>query len=181
MRKLFQVTCLGIFAFALLISCVKDTNFDNAEEIAITPVVEANFVFFNFNGSDFFDSQNNIPRLVVRDTTEIKFFDDGGFQDGLKRVEFFFKYTNSIPRNFDVTYRFLSAVNDTTLTFQNSVNAGTNINEVITESTRNIEGAEVTNLTMSNKVVVIVTIPSADQNLAGALKLQSKGTFYLEF
>ncbi len=181
MKKCVKLLFCGFIVSILFVSCVKDTNFDNADEIALTPIIESNFIYFNLSGSDFYDSQNNIPKLILRDTTEIRFLDDSGFRDALKNAEFYFKYSNSIPKQFDVTYRFLSEVNDTTFTFNNTVAAGNLQNAVVTEQTRNIEGEEIISLTNSNKVVVIVTIPSADANLSGILNLQSKGTFFLEY
>lgn len=181
MRKFSQLLIGVFFASIMLVSCIKDTTFDNADEIALTPIVESNFIYFNLNGSDFYDSQNNLPKLILRDTTEIRFLDDSGFQDALKRAEFYFKYTNSIPKQFNVTYRFLSKTSDTTYTFENTVAPGSLETAVITERTKSIVGEELINFTTANRVVVIVTIPSSDENISGILNLQSKGTFYLEY
>ncbi|HBY68312.1 MAG TPA: hypothetical protein DEG69_11480, partial [Flavobacteriaceae bacterium] len=68
--------------------------------ILLTPVVELDLIYFNLTAGDFFDSSTSNPRLTVRDTTELPFLDDGFVQDGLKKADFLFKFTNGIPRRF---------------------------------------------------------------------------------
>lgn len=169
------IFCLGTF-----LSCIKDTDFEQAEEIALTPVVELDLIFFTLTPLDFFDAATQTPRLTVVDTTEIKFLDDSGIQENLKRAEFLFSFTNSISRSFEVEFQFLSEQNDTTYTTQTTVNEGTVASPELTLFTENVEGEEILQLTQANKVVVSVTIPSADQNLDGELNLQSKTTYFLE-
>ena len=169
-----------ILCFGTLFSCVKDTDFEQAEEIALTPVVELDLIFFTLTPIDFFNVSAQTPRLTVVDTTEIKFLDDSGIQENLKRAEFLFSFTNSIPRPFAVEFQFLSEQNDTTYTTQTTVNEGTVASPEITLFTENVEGEEILQLTQANKVVVSVTIPSTDQNLDGELNLQSKTTYFLE-
>jgi hypothetical protein len=173
---LFALICF----FCMLLSCVKDTDFDQADDIALTPVVELDLIFFTLKAADFFDSITQTPRLTVVDTTEIRFLDDAGIQENLKRAEFLFSFTNSISRSFEVDFQFLSEQNDTTYTTQTTVNEGSVTIPETTVFTENIEGEEILQLTQANKVVVSVTIPSADQTLEGALNLQSKTTYFLE-
>jgi len=170
-----MIVCLSTF-----LSCVKDTDFDQADEIALTPVVELDLIFFTLTAPDFFDSISQTPRLTVVDTTEIRFLDDSGIQENLKRAEFLFSFTNSIPRPFEVDFQFLSEQNDTTYTTQTTVNEGAVTIPETTVFTQNVEGEEILQLTQADKVVISVTIPSADQNLEGALNLQSKTTYFLE-
>jgi hypothetical protein len=169
-----------LFFLMLLSACVKDTDFDQAQEITLTPVVELDLIYFTLSAGDFFDEINNIPRLTITDTTEIRFLDDTDTQESLRRADFYFKFTNSIPRSFQVDFMFLSEQNDTTYSTQTSVNMGTIADPMITEFEETIEGDEILQLTMANRVVVAVTIPSADPDLEGELNLQSKTTYYLE-
>ncbi|WP_417370169.1 hypothetical protein [Flavobacterium beibuense] len=171
------VVCICLF----FTGCIKNTDFDQAEDIALTPVVELDLIYFNLRAEQFFDSINSNPILTVRDTTDIKFLDDGTLQESLKRAEFYFKFTNSIPRSFQVDFQFLSEVNDTTYVTQTSVSQGTPNAPVISEFIENIEGDDILQLTKAHKVVVSVTIPSSDENLEGTLNLKSKTTYFLEY
>lgn len=180
MNKNLLIPFLGILASLLLFSCVKDTDFDQAENITLTPVVELDLIYFNAEASEFFDPVNNTSILTLRDTTEIRFLDDTGIQESLIRAEFLFNFTNSIPRTFEVEFQFLNEMNEETYMTMTSVAAGTELVPVLTQFIDNVEGEEITQLTMANRVVVSVTIPSSDASLQGVLNLQSKTTYYLE-
>ncbi|MDP2685816.1 MAG: hypothetical protein Q8O62_01260 [Aequorivita sp.] len=181
MNKTLSLSIFAVCASFFLISCIKDTDFDQTEDIALTPIVELDLIYFNLRADRFFDSINSNPILTVRDTTEIKFLDDTGLQESLKRAEFYFKFTNSIPRSFQVDFQFLSETNDTTYVSGTSVAEGAPATPVITEFIENVEGDDILEITKANKVVVSVTIPSSDENLEGTLNLKSKTTYFLEY
>ena len=174
-----------LFPFAILflsfLSCIKDTDFDNAEAITLTPIVDLNLIHFDIGAEEFYDETTATPILTVRDTTEIRFLDDPEIQESLLRAEFYYKFTNSIPRDFLVDFQFLSEANDTAYVFQAFVDQGTLNNPVQSEHIDNVEGEEIIQLTLASKLVVSVTLSSSDENLEGNLNLQSKTTYYLEF
>ncbi|WP_115122883.1 hypothetical protein [Marinirhabdus gelatinilytica] len=180
MLKNPQIPLFILIGAFLCLSCVKDTNFDDADNIVLTPVVELDLIYFNLNASDFFDTISNTPRLQIIDTTEIKFLDDAFVQEDLERAEFLFNFTNSIPRSFQVGFQFLNEQNDTTYTTQTNVLAGTALDTETTIFTEAVANEEIMDLTRANKVVVAVTIPSADAALEGMLNLKSKTTYFLE-
>jgi len=180
MKRHWLIIFYIFFSIFLFSSCVKDTDFNQAEDITLTPIVELNLIFFDLPASSFFDSNTNTPRLQVSDTTEIRFLDDSGVQESLKRAEFYFKFENSIPRSFDTQFDFLSVENEITYTTSVAVQEGEPNQSVITEFTENVEGDQILNLTQADKVVVTVTIPEANESLEGNLNLQSKTTYYLE-
>lgn len=181
MNKTLSLSIFAVCACLFLISCIKDTDFDQTEDIALTPIVELDLIYFNLQADQFFDSINSNPILTVRDTTEIKFLDDTGLQESLKRAEFYFKFTNSIPRSFQVDFQFLSETNDTTYVTGTSIAEGAPTTPVITEFIENVEGDDILQITKANKVVVSVTITSSDENLEGTLNLKSKTTYFLEY
>lgn len=169
------LSCCLIFT-----SCVKDTDFDQSEEIILSPIVEFDAIFFNLPANRFIDSITFNPILTVSDTTKIKFLDGELLRENLKRVEFYFKFTNTIPRNFQVDFQFLNSANDTTFVISNPVALGRANAPVVTELFENIEGPDLDRFTQANKLVVLVTIESANRSLEGNLNLQSKGTYFLE-
>ena len=181
MNKAISRSIIMVCACLLFSACIKDTDFDQAEDNSLTPVVELDLIYFNLNANQFYDSINSNPILTVSDTTEIKFLDDTTLQESLKRAEFYFKFTNSIPRSFQVDFQFLSEANDTTYVAGTSVAEGMPTAPVITEYIENVEGDDILRLTQANKVVVTVTIPSSNENLEGTLNLKSKTTYFLEY
>lgn len=164
----------------LVCSCVKDVDFDQAQNITLTPVVELDLIYFNLDAGDFFDTISNTQRLTVRDTTEIRFLDDTGVQESLKRAEFLFNFTNTINREFQVEFQFINEMNQETYYTSTTVSAGNVGNPVATQFIENVEGPEILELTMADRVVVSVTVETIDETVAGELNLQSKTTYYLE-
>ncbi|MCG2418462.1 hypothetical protein K8089_05450 [Aequorivita sp. F47161] len=180
MNKLPLYVFVLVSTCLLFTACVKDTDFDQAEAISLTPIVELDLIYFNLQANRFFDSINSNPILTVSDTTDIRFLDDSSLQEYLKRADFYFKFTNSIPRDFQVDFQFLSETNDTAYVAGTAVSQGTVSTPVLTEFTQIVEGEDILRLTQANKVVVSVTIDSSAQNLEGNLNLKSKTTYYLE-
>lgn len=162
-------------------ACIRDTDFEQGENIVLTPVVELDLIYFTLKGADFFDTINLQPIPTLRDTTLIKFLNDSILQESLKRAEFYFRFTNSIPRSFIVDFQFLGETNDTNYVAQTTVAGGSLATPVITEFIENVEGDDIIQLTKANKVVVSVTIPSSHENLEGVLNLKSKTTYFLEY
>lgn len=180
MNKRLLPTIVVICACLFFSACIKDTDFDQAEDIALTPVIELNLIYFNLQADRFFDTITSNPILTVIDTTEIRFLDDDILQENLKKADFYFKFTNSIPRNFQVNFQFLSVANDTAYVAGTFVPEGSIAAPVITEYFEIVEGEDVLRLTQANKVVVSVTIDSSNENLEGSLNLKSKTTYYLQ-
>ncbi len=180
MKKNLTFAFLSIFLLTFF-ACVKNTDFNQAEDIALKPVIELDLIYFTVDANRFYDpvSQNQI--LTVTDTTEIRFLDDTGIQEALKRADFYFKFTNSIPREFQAEFDFISEQNEVTYQAQTQVLQGTIATPVITEYTQVVEGDDILQLTQANRVVVKVTIPSSNENLEGSLNLQSKATYYVEY
>ena len=181
MKKNLNLFFIGAIILFFFVACIKDTDFDQAEDIALTPILEVDFIYFNIDAGQFFDEMSSTEILTIRDTTEIRILNDTEIQESLIRAEFFYRFNNSIPRNFLVDIRFLSEDNDTTYTTQISVIQGSLQMLIVTEFIQNVEGDDIIDLTQSDKVVVSVTIPSSNANLEGILNLQSKTTYYLEF
>ena len=173
---------LGISLLVVFFTaCVKDTDFDQANDIVLSPIVELDLIYFDLPAITFFDTIASSPILMVRDTTELQFLNDEENSLKLRRVEFYFKVTNSIQREFQVDFQFLTEQNEVAYTTQIPVPLGTVANPVIAEYIENVEGAAIEDLTLAEKVVVSVTIPSSNENLDGTINLQSKATYYLEF
>lgn len=181
MKKNLLIPALGVFVGLLLFSCIKDTDFDQAENVTLTPVVELDLIHFDVAATEFFDEVTNTARLRLVDTTEIRFLDDTEIQESLLRADFLFRFNNTIPREFAVNFQFISEEGEETYATATVVPAGTMTNpSTPPDFIEVVEGEEVLQLTGANRVVISVDIPSADASLEGNLNLQSKTTYYLE-
>ena len=175
-------TFLGIFLlFVFFSACVKDTDFDKANDIVLSPIVDLDLIYFDLPAITFFDTISSIPILTISDTTDLPFLNDQDIVDKLKRVEFSFRATNSIQREFQVEFQFLTDENEISYSSQIPIDQGTVANPEVTEYIENVEVQDLEALTMAGKVAVLVTIASSNENLDGTIKLESKATYYLEF
>lgn len=181
MNKKLLPMLLAMGIVLATVGCVKDTDFDQAQDVTIRPIVETNLVFFNLEGAEFYDSVSNVPRAQVSDTTEIRFLDDTDFQENLLRAEFRFRFDNRIPRDFVVNYDFVSMDGELTYSTATTVPAGSEENPSLPEDfVEVVEGDDIISLTQANRVVVTVSMENAIPGLPGSLNMQSTVTFYLE-
>ena len=170
---------IGI-AMLFFTACVKDTDFDQADDIVITPVVELDFIYFNLDNSDYFNPITGEQRLTVSDTTNLNFLDGTFVQEDLKRAEFLYIFENSAAIEFVTEFKFLSESNELKYEFAIPIPAGSLTAPLLFEHIENIENEGIIELTQARKVVVNVTVPTSIENIEGALNLQSKTTYFLE-
>lgn len=179
MNKLINVG-VSLILIITIISCVKDVDLDQTENVVLAPVVELNLIYLNLSPSDFSDPETGLPVLTLRDTTEIRFLDDPDISESIRRADFYFRFANSVASEFNVEFSFLSESLDTTYVTQTIVAMGTKGTTSVTEFEEIVLEPEIFDLTRANRVVVSVTLPDADPSLEGNLNLQSKTTYYLE-
>ena len=178
--KLF--TCLFIFLLTLsFLGCVKDTNFDQLDDVVFTPEIELDLIYFNLDAGEFFDQTTNTPRFTVRDTTALEFLDSNDITGSIQKIDFLFDFNNSIPRSFEVDFEFLSIANSPTYNTGTIVQAGSENASIQTLFIEEVEGEDLNAIESASKVVVSVTIPEADAALAGNLTLQSKATYFIAY
>lgn len=179
-RTLLNSALLVAVAFTLF-SCVKDTDFEQADEIVLTPEAEVDFLYFTLTIEDFEPLPISEVELAVIDTTEIDFLDDDFAIENITRADFFFKVTNTFPVGGEVNLRFLSEDNVPFYEINFPIALSQNSTPEVTEFTQVISQEEIEQLTQNNKVAVRINIETDDQNLEGSLNLQSKTTYYLQF
>ena len=174
-KLFFLITCILLCA-----SCFEGTDFDQANDVVVTPEIELDLIYFNLEASKFYDYANNTEILVVQDTTDLDFLGGSDINDILKRADFFFEFTNSISREFNVSFDFLNEQNTSKYFMQTTVASGSEDTPVVSYFVQSLDEVQIKELTKAKKVLVTVTIPSSSQDLTGVLNLQSKITYYLQ-
>jgi len=175
-KNLYLLFLFTVIAF-LFCSCVKDTDFNQTENIALETVLELDFIFFNINSQNFTDL--GVNNTIVSDTTDLGFLDAEATSENIIRVDFYFKNTNSFPVSLETQYQFLNDNNEVKYELTIPIQVGNANNSVITEFTKIIENNDLIDFTMATKVVVNTIANTSLNNIDGNLDLQSKATFYL--
>lgn len=161
-------------------SCVKDTDFDQADNILLTPVLELDFIHFTLDQSDYFNPNTGQQRLIVTDTSDLNFLNESFVREDLIRAEFLFKFENSAAIDFITEFRFLNDNNVLKYEIVIPIPAGSLTAPLLLEHIEDIQAQGINDLTRASKVVINVSIPSSIENIEGALNLQSKTTYFLE-
>lgn len=172
---LFFVLVLTLF------SCVKDTDFNQADDVVLNPVVEVNFIYFAIEIDDFKPNPLNEGQLTVIDTTEIRFLDGDFAVDNIVTAEFFFRISNTFPVGLNANFTFLSEENEPFYEINFPIQISEDGSSVITEFTQVVSAQDIELLTLNDKVIATIVIETLDENLEGVLNLQSKTIYYLEF
>ena len=101
----YLVLILSIFTIA---SCSSELDFDQANDIVLTPEVEADLIFFTLGTETFLDTTTQDTTFVVRDTTRLEFLDDSFIRENVKEIEFRFQVDNSFLQSFSNRSIFLN-------------------------------------------------------------------------
>lgn len=170
-------------AILLSVSCVKDVDFDQAENFTLTPVAAASIVYTSVEASRF--SENGIELETVTDTiSDIELFSDDFVLDHLVKAELIFESTNTINRTFGLQIDFLSESDEQLHTLSFDAAPSLTGDEVITTHTEVFEDASLEALKMTkNMVITLHLYPSTDgsildENSTGSIALKSRGNFY---
>ncbi|WP_420574710.1 hypothetical protein [Kordia sp.] len=172
-----------LFLF-IVASCVKDVDFEQAEDISISPVLESSLLFFNFPASQF-SEPTGTAIVTESDDLEFDIFNDEFLRDNLIRAEFFFETTNSIDRNFRAEVFMYDTNDQITHAFSFGVIPDGN-NEVITTHTEVFEDALLEELKNTVRIEFILSVfPSPtgiplDASSIGNIKMRSKATLFFQ-
>lgn len=181
-RKRIKLSILWM-ATLLLVSCVKDVDFNQAENVILTPVAAASIVYTEVEAARF--SEDGIELETVTDTiTDIELFTDDFVLDYLVKAELIFESTNTINRTFGLQVDFLSDTNEELHTLSFDAEPSESGAEVITTHIEIFEDTTLEALKMTRNMIITLHLypstdgSSLDENSTGYISLKSRGTFY---
>lgn len=175
---------IPIIFLLITASCVKDVDFEQAENLAISPVLESSLIFFNFSAPEF-QEPTGTALVIEQDELELDFFNEEFIRDNLVKAEFFFEVTSSIDRTFHIEISMFDMAGNATNTFDISITSdGNNETQVIHREL--FEGATLDQLKNTTQMKVILTMFPHDSGIplddtsTGNLKMRSKATLFFE-
>lgn len=171
----FLILTLGI------LSCVKDIDLDQAEDITLKPDLQVDLLILNVKGSDFTNPESGLPRTIIRDTVRLEFLDDDYIQEDLRQVELRFRFTNTFSNSFSSNIYFFSESNDLQHQIDFIVGGGDKNAPVVTEIIDLTEENDIGRIRRTIEMVVEIEVLSGEAPLDGNLKFQSKGLFSFQF
>jgi len=186
MLKRKRNNVLLLISFLLIaLSCTKDVDFDQADDISFEPIAESNLVFFDFTNEELVDETTQQEFLTLLDTTRIEVISQSFFVDKMVRTDITIEFTNSFQRDFNMDILFLDDNEDLKYAIETYVPEGTLANPIVAASTSVIEVPEIDTFKEATKIVVRIELPPTSTPITptteGSIKLRSKATFYFDF
>ncbi len=190
MKKIKKVSLLLWSACILILpfSCVKDVDFDQVEDVVLTPIFEIDFIFSRFDTAEFVDPDLDpsivIPEVVVDDVLNYDLLGSDLIVDNLEQVELTFEFRNTIPRNFDFVFSFLNDANQPigpTFSMTASAGNGPGTEPVVTTEIIVLDNATINTLGAATQLASSIRVLNVNSALEGVLELRSKGTYFINY
>ncbi|MAX04728.1 MAG: hypothetical protein CL883_05345 [Dehalococcoidia bacterium] len=179
------------FTFLVCLACVKDVDFDQIEDVVLTPVYEVDLIYSQFDTDDYIDNQlpPDTPIVVppIQDTLNYDLTSTDFAIENLDRIELTFEFRNTIETSFEFTFQFLSSSNQPvgiSRTIFITPGEGENTQPVISYSDPNpivIDDQELGQLSTARRLATELRVNNANSNLRGRLELRSKAAYYINY
>lgn len=180
----FNSLKIPLFAVAfsfVFVSCFKDVDFGQAENIKLSPDLEVDLLYYTLNENDFLDSQTNSYSPIIRDTVRLEFLNDDYIQDGLMYAEFRFRHENKFPYQIRSNIRFLDNSGQEQFNVNYDISPGSVASPAIKDTVHVMQGAEIIKVRNSIQMALEIEVLGAGKELEGELDFSSKGLFRFEF
>lgn len=186
-KKVYVLLCI-LCVLILSISCVKDLDFEQAENVVLTPTYEVDFVYFKVDTNRFADFDIDptifIPEVIVNDTLDYDLLGTDFVVDNLERVELTFEFRNSIERDFNFDFGFLDDNNQRIgplYSMTASTGNGEGTDPIVTTEVIVLDKGAINVLRTATKLVSSIRVQNVNSSLQGILELRSKGAYFFNY
>lgn len=165
----------------MTVSCASDLDFEQVEDLTLTPVFTTNLSNFDIPANDFVT--NGIEQTIKYDVPEIDVFSKEFFANNVTKTEFFFEFNNTINRAFTVDIVLLNANNAILDNMHFDIPASTGTGSLVT-ITEVFVNQRLNLLKSTTKIAFVITMlsgPVISESSLGNLKLRSSATAYFSY
>lgn len=181
--KFFNIARPFLYACLLLLvaGCIKDQDFDQADEIVLAPEVELDLLYLNLQPVNFVNASGEAELTEVSQSTMLDFLQEAFLQNDLTRVDFTFQTKNSFTQSFNTNIRFFDPAGEQV--YEISFIAPGATRGIAEEATyvEVVEGDDLIDFKRAIRMDVISNIVLNGDPIEGALDFQSKASLYFEF
>lgn len=178
-KRLFTYLFLTVIINSVYLSCAESVDFNQINDLEITPVIESSLIFLDEPAARFLD--NGAQLTTIQDHIQVDFFDNSFIIENLVKTEFVFETTNSINRGFRVRVDFLDSNSQSQHAFTFFVTASPNNAEVTSKYTEVFQDETLAALKSTSVLVFTLNMlpgEAINQNSLGRIRLKSKAVFY---
>ena len=185
LKKTILNLVLGLCIISCFNACIKDVDFDQAEDLSITPALEVSIIHFEEPAATFVDEFGD-ELTTIRDSVNIEIFSDDFVVDNLIKADFLFEITNTIDRGFNAQVDFYNDLYELQHNFNFQVGASTNNQNIVVEYIEVFEGQDLEALKTTTNIVLSLSLDPSNngstlnENSFGLLVMKSKASFYFD-
>lgn len=180
-------------AIMLTVSCVEQLDFEQLEDVVLTPVFEADFIYSEFDIEEYIPEELppntafSIPPEVLRDTVNYDLVGTDFAVNNLDRVELKIEVRNTIERAFLIRFQFLTENEQPigqlySIPVQEGMGQGTQ--PVISFSDPDpivLDNTTLNQLSSAQKIATEIIVPTLNTDLRGVLHIRSKASYYVNY
>lgn len=182
--KYFQ-RCLSavvlITAFSVCISCVSDVDFDQTQDVVLSPTVDASLIFFAIDTSDFENVDTELAVIRISDTTRLEFLNDSFIRENLKEVTLDFRVDNTFGQSLVNRAAFIDDDGQEQFVVFFEIASSSDGTVQRTEFTQVLSEDDILAISNSRFLANEVILTTNGASINGELSLQSKAIYELEF
>lgn len=184
-RFFFNNTIALIIILGVCLSCIKDTDFDQTDTLAITPILEVNLVKVQETPDSFLDASGDEVQFIS-DQIFLEIFNSDFIIENLIKAELVFEITNSINKAFQIKMSFYDPSEVLQYSFLIDIDNSPSNTPLVVNHTEVFEAMSLASLKSSTKLdISIALLPSPTGSVltassVGNINLISKGIFYFE-
>ncbi|MCB4807733.1 hypothetical protein LG651_05680 [Tamlana sp. 62-3] len=157
----------------LLTSCTEEVDFNQANQIQISPTVELSLVYSQADVNDFLVNGQEVVTTET-DFIEVDIFNDQFINDNVTKVDLHFETENTLPREFQYAVNFYTETGNYLYTYSfSSLETSPHIATFENDDLNIIK-----NTSILEFVISMLPGEALNSETQGAISLKSKGIFY---
>lgn len=172
---------LLVISFLGCISCVSDVDFDQTQDVVLSPTVDASLIFFTLDTSDFENVDTQETTIIVRDTTRLEFLNDDFIRENLLEVTLDFRVDNTFGQSLINRASFLNEAGQEQFVVAFEISSSPDGSVQRTEFTQVLSEEDIQAISNSIQLANDVILTTNGAPINGELSLQSKAVYTLEF
>ena len=170
-----------ITSVLLYTSCVDDVDFDQTQDIVLSPTVDASLIFFTMDTSDFESVDTQDVMITLRDTTRLEFLNDDFIREKLIEVTLDFQVDNTFGQSLVNRAAFINNAGEEQFVVFFDIISSPDGSVQRTEFTQVLSEEDIQAISNANQLANEVILTTNGASINGELSLQSKAVYKLEF
>ena len=162
-------------------SCTDKLNFDQLDDVVITPVYTSSLAYFTILPIQFFDETGTIQQSEISDVSGFRVFENDFLKNNLIKLDFNVEVKNEFERDFTINVEFLDDNNNVTYKFSPLNIEASNLNYLYLEEIDVLVNQSIKNTThvKINARIENSTSP-LNSNGTSEFEFKSAVTLYIE-